>query len=107
MAVADQLKSAGHVTRGRLGVYLGDVSKEIAESLKLPAAKGGFVSRVEKGGPADKAGLVGGDIILKFNGVVAEKSADLRRLAASKKPLVLLVRRGEDSQFVAIRPTAK
>jgi serine protease Do len=86
MRAADQLKSTGHVTRGRLGVYLADVSKEIAESLGLPNDHGGLVGRIEKGGPADKAGLLDGDIILKFNGVAIEHSAGLRRLVASTPP---------------------
>ena len=84
--VADQLKASGHVSRGRIGVYLGDVSKEVADSLGLPKAAGGLVGRIEKGGPADKAGLLGGDIIVNFNGVPVAKSADLRRLAADTKP---------------------
>jgi serine protease Do len=86
MAIVDQLKTTGHVTRGRLGVYLGDVGKDVAESLGLPSGKGGLVGRVEKDSPADKAGLIGGDIILKFNGIVIDKSTELRRLAASTKP---------------------
>ena len=86
MRVAEQLKSSGHVTRGRLGVYLGDIDKQIAESLGLPNAQGGLVGRIEKGGPAEKAGLHGGDIILSYNGVAVQKSADLRRLAADTRP---------------------
>jgi serine protease Do len=86
MRVADQLKATGHVTRGRLGVYLGDVSRELADTLGWPKAQGGLVGRIEKGGPADKAGLLGGDIILKFNGAAVEKSADLRRMAAATRP---------------------
>ncbi|MES2932370.1 MAG: DegQ family serine endoprotease [Pseudomonadota bacterium] len=86
ISTAEQLKISGRVTRGRLGVYLGDVRKEIVESLGLASEKGGLIHRVEKDGPADKIGLQGGDIILKFNGVTVEKSADLRRLAAATKP---------------------
>jgi serine protease Do len=86
MRVADQLRSTGHVTRGRLGVYLADVGKDIAESLGLPQAQGGLVGRVERGGPADQAGLRDGDIILKFDGTAVERSAQLRRLAAAAAP---------------------
>jgi len=84
--VAEQLKASGHVSRGRIGVYLGDVSKEVAESLGLPKAQGSLVGRIEKGGPADKAGLQGGDIILDFNGVAVQRSAELRRMAADTRP---------------------
>ncbi|WP_296001773.1 trypsin-like peptidase domain-containing protein [Rugamonas sp.] len=86
MRVAEQLKTSGHVTRGRMGVYLGDVDKQVATTLGLPDAHGGLVGRIEKGGPAEKAGLHGGDIILSFNGVAVQKSADLRRLAAALRP---------------------
>ena len=105
MATADQLKSAGHVTRGRLGVYLGEVSKELAESLGLPSAKGSVIGRVEKGGPAEMAGLAGGDIIVKFNNVVVDKSADLRRLVAATKPgsnVKLLVWRKGVTQVITV-----
>jgi serine protease Do len=86
MGTANQLKSTGHITRGRLGVYLGEVNKELAESLGLPSAKGSVIGRVEKDGPAEKAGLTGGDIIIKYNNVAVDKSADLRRLVAATKP---------------------
>ncbi|MEO7579778.1 MAG: Do family serine endopeptidase [Massilia sp.] len=84
--VADQLKSSGTVTRGRLGVYLGDVGKEVAASLGLPKAEGSLIGRIEKGGPADLAGLRGGDIILAFNGKEIDNSAALRRLSAAAAP---------------------
>lgn len=84
--VAEQLKTSGRVTRGRIGAYLGDVNKEVAASLGLPDAHGSLVGRIEKGGPADKAGLQGGDIILSFNGKAVDKSAALRRLAAAAVP---------------------
>ena len=86
MQVANQLKATGHVTRGRLGVYLGDVSKEIAAALGLPKAQGSLIGRIEKNGPADLAGLEGGDIILQFDGTAVLKSSDLRRLAAATQP---------------------
>jgi serine protease Do len=78
--VADQLRKTGKVARGRLGVQIGEVSKDVAESLGLGKARGAEVSMVESGGPADKAGIRVGDIILKFNGTAVERSADLPRL---------------------------
>ena len=78
--VADQLRKTGKVARGRLGVQIGEVSKDVAESLGLGKARGAEVSLVEAGGPADKAGIRVGDIILKFNGTAVERSVDLPRL---------------------------
>jgi serine protease Do len=83
MRVADQLKKSGRVTRGRIGVQIGEVSKEVAESLGLGKARGVEVSLVEPGGPAEKGGIKVGDIILKFNGQAIERSADLPRLVAA------------------------
>jgi serine protease Do len=84
--VADQLKATGRVTRGRIGVQIGEVTKDVAESLGLAKAEGALVQRVEPGGPAEKSGLEAGDIILKFNGVAIEKASDLPRLVGSTKP---------------------
>ncbi|HZX29016.1 MAG TPA: DegQ family serine endoprotease [Telluria sp.] len=79
MRVADQLRKTGKVTRGRIGIVMGELSKDVAESLGLGRARGIEVSQVEAGGPADKAGIKVGDIILKFNGQPVEKGSDLRR----------------------------
>jgi serine protease Do len=86
MRVADQLRSTGRVTRGRMGVYLSDVDRDIAASLGLPRPDGGLVGRIERGGPAEKAGLRDGDIIVAFNGKPVGRSAELRRLAAETRP---------------------
>jgi len=86
MRVADQLKASGRVTRGRIGVQIGEVTKDVAESLGLSKAQGALVQRVEPGGPAEKAGLEAGDIILKFDGTAIEKSSDLPRLVGATKP---------------------
>ena len=83
MRIADQLRKSGKVTRGRLGVEIGEVSKEVAESLGLGLARGVEVARVEAGGPAEKGGIKVGDIILKFNGQAVERAGDLPRLVAS------------------------
>lgn len=84
--VSEQLKASGKVTRGRVGVQIGDVTKDVAESLGLPKVQGALVQRVEPGGPAEKGGLEAGDIILKYNAVSIERSSDLPRLVGSTKP---------------------
>ena len=98
MRVAEQLKKNGKVTRGRIGVQIGEVSKEVAESLGLKTAQGAEVSLVEPGGPADKAGIRAGDIILKFNGSPINRSTDLPRLvggtAINSKASVTVWRKG-------------
>jgi serine protease Do len=84
--VADQLRVSGKVTRGRIGVQIGELTKDVAESLGLARAQGALVQRVEPGGPAERGGLEAGDIILKFNGASIEKSSDLPRLVGATKP---------------------
>ncbi|HTD05504.1 DegQ family serine endoprotease [Undibacterium sp.] len=86
MRVAEQLKASGKVTRGRIGVQIQSVSKEIAESIGLKTAQGAFIAAVEPGAPAEKAGLQGGDVILKFNGIAIDKSIDLSRIVGGTKP---------------------
>jgi serine protease Do len=84
--VAEQLRANGRVIRGRIGVGISQVSKEVAESIGLGAPRGAQVTSVEKDGPADKAGIEAGDIIVKVDGKAVEKSADLPRLIGSIKP---------------------
>ncbi len=86
MRVAEQLKVNGKVTRGRIGVQIGEVTKDVAESLGMPKAQGALVQRVEPASPAEKGGVEVGDIILKYNGVAIERSSDLPRLVGSTKP---------------------
>ena len=103
MRVSDQLRKSGRVTRGRLGVEIGEVSKEVAESLGLGKARGVEVARVEAGGPAEKGGIKVGDIILKFNGAPIERSSDLPRLVGSTavgaRAMVTLWRKGEQQDI--------
>jgi len=84
--VTEQLKASGKVTRGRIGVQIGEVTKDIGESLGLSKAQGAEVQRVEPDSPAEKGGVEAGDIILRFNGIAIEKSSDLPRLVGNTKP---------------------
>jgi serine protease Do len=84
--VSEQLRANGRVTRGRIGVQIGQVSKEVAESIGLGKPQGALVNSVEAGAPADKAGVEAGDIIVKFDGKPVEKSSDLPRMVGGTKP---------------------
>ena len=84
--VAEQLMKTGKVTRGRIGVSITNVTKDLADSLGLPKVQGAAVGSVEEGSPAGKAGLEAGDVILKIEGRPIEGSADLSRTIRSLKP---------------------
>jgi serine protease Do len=84
--VSDQLRTSGRVTRGRIGVSIDQVSREVAESIGLGRPMGALVRSVESGSPADKAGLEAGDIITKFNGNAIERATDLPRMVGNTKP---------------------
>ena len=121
--VADQLRATGRVVRGRIGVTIAPVSKEVAESLGLRGATpsqppGALVQSVEAGGPAEKAGIEAGDIILRVDGKAVEKSGDLPRLIGALRPgtkaSVQVFRRGANKdlsvtvgEFEAERPTQR
>ncbi len=66
--VSDQLRINGRVIRGRIGVQISPVTKDVAESIGLGKAGGALVQSVEAGGPADKGGVEAGDIITKVDG---------------------------------------
>ena len=84
--VADQLRTSGRVTRGRIGVAIDQVTKEVAEAIGLGKPAGALVRSVESGGPADKAGIEAGDIITKVDGKAIERSGELPRVVGSVKP---------------------
>ncbi len=86
MRVSDQLRASGRVTRGRIGVGIAEVTKDVAEPLGLTRAAGALVRNVESGGPAEKAGVEVGDIILKFDNKPIERSTDLPRIVGNTKP---------------------
>ena len=86
MDIQNQLRTSGKVSRGRIGVVIQEVTKELAESFGLSKPVGALVNAVEKGGPADKAGIEAGDVILKFEGRAITTSGDLPRTVGSVKP---------------------
>jgi serine protease Do len=84
--VADQLRANGRVIRGRIGVQIDQVTKEVAEAIGLGKPSGALVRSVEPGGPAERAGFEPGDIITKVEGRTVEKSGDLPRIIGNIKP---------------------
>jgi serine protease Do len=118
MRVAEQLRTVGRVIRGRIGVTIAPVTKEVAESIGLGKPAGALVQSVEKDGPADKAGVEAGDIIVKVDGKTVERSGDLPRLIGATKPgsraTLQVFRRGNMrdiavavAEFEADRPTRR
>lgn len=102
--VSDQLRQTGRVSRGRIGVQIGQVTKDVAESIGLGKPQGALVSGVESGTPAEKAGVEAGDIILKFDGKAIERASDLPRLVGNTKPgtksTLTVFRRGATRELV-------
>jgi serine protease Do len=86
MRISDQLRTQGKVVRGRIGVLIGEVSREVAEAIGMQKAAGALVSSVEGDGPADKAGVKPGDVIIKYDSKQVDSSSDLRRMVASTRP---------------------
>ena len=97
--VSDQLRSTGRVVRGKIGVQISTVSKDVAESIGLGKAQGALVTGVEAGSPAEKAGVEAGDVITKFDGKPLDKLADLPRWVGNTKPgaksVITVFRRGK------------
>ena len=86
MRVAKQLRENGKVSRGRIGVGIGEVDKDVAKALGLDSAVGALVGSVGKDSPAEKAGVIAGDIILRFDGKKVVKASDLPRIVGETKP---------------------
>lgn len=117
------LQHYGKVQRGWLGIMIQDVTPDIAESFNLPDSGGALIANVVPGGPADKAGLKRGDVVLRFDDTVIGRSINLPRMTAATLPgalvtlalnrdgeeLLLTVELGEfpDSQSSLSRPTSQ
>jgi serine protease Do len=86
MDVQQQLRSKGRVERGRIGVAIQEITRDLADSFGLPRAAGALVSSVEANSPAAVGGVEQGDVIIRFNGRSIENSADLPRIVAAVQP---------------------
>ncbi|HUH88715.1 MAG TPA: Do family serine endopeptidase [Pusillimonas sp.] len=86
MRVVKELKDHGKVTRGRIGVQIGQVSPDVAKAIGLDSARGAMVSNVEQGGPAAEAGVRSGDVITQFDGKPIKDWTDLPRIVGETKP---------------------
>ena len=118
MRVSDQLRTNGRVIRGRIGVQIAPVTKDVAESIGLGKPAGALVQAVEAGQAAERAGVEAGDIIVKVDGKPVEKSSDLPRIIGNLKPgtkaTLQVFRRGATrdltvtvSEFEADRPVRR
>ena len=84
--ISNQLIASGKVSRGRIGVMIQEMTKELAESFGLAKPGGALVAAVQKDGPAEKAGIEARDVILKFDGKTITTSSDLPRIVGATKP---------------------
>lgn len=94
--VMEQIIRDGSVTRGFIGIAPQDVTPELAESLKLPAARGSLVSSVNRGSPADKGGMKSGDVIVSIEGKAIQDSVAAMAAIAALKP-------GTNARFGVLR----
>jgi serine protease Do len=86
MGVSKQLQAQGKVVRGRIGIAIQPLTKELAQSFKLDTTTGAVVVSVDPGGPAAKAGIRLGDVVLDWNGKPIDDPNELPRMVAASKP---------------------
>ena len=84
--VMEQIIEHGSVIRGWIGVEVQDITPELAESFKLPNAQGALIAGVLRGGPADRAGIRPGDILLQVEGKAVTDSSDMLNKISSLVP---------------------
>ena len=97
--VREQLVKSGKVSRGRIGVSIQDVTSQLADSFGLDRPRGALIGSVEAGGPADKGGVKAGDIIVRVDGKLIERDAEVPSLISGIKP-------GTDTQIEVWRDHA-
>ncbi|WP_436189999.1 DegQ family serine endoprotease [Pseudorhodoferax sp. LjRoot39] len=101
--VSEQLRATGRVSRGKIGVQIEQVTKDVAESIGLGKPQGALVRSVEPGSPAEKAGIEAGDIITRFEGRVIERFGELPRQVGNTKPgtksAITVFRRGATKEL--------
>ena len=101
-----QLEANGEVTRGYLGVSIQSVTPDLSKALKLEVSKGALVADVVQGGPADKAGIKAGDVIVSFNGKPINDSRDLAATVAAtavgKEAAINVIRNGKEIRIAAV-----
>lgn len=104
--IKDELMKSGKVSRGRLGVLMQALTPKLAQSFDLKETKGALIAQIEKNGPADKAGLQEGDIVIEYDGKPIEEIRDLSLAVASTKPgtkvPVKVIRNGKNKDLSII-----
>jgi serine protease Do len=103
--VLPQLRDKGHVDRGKLGLLFQPMTSDLAKALGLPAPKGALVAELEPGGPAERAGIKPGDVIVAVNGTAINHAEELPRNVARNAPgsqiKVTLLRSGKTVDVAA------
>jgi serine protease Do len=101
--VMESLKKYGKVIRGYLGAYIQDVNATMAQAMKLPVKHGAIISDLVKGGPAAKAGIKSGDVVIRFNGKKITSSRQFRYLVAATPPgtevHIIVLRHGKKKEI--------
>ncbi|KXG78204.1 putative serine protease HtrA [Fervidicola ferrireducens] len=103
--VLDELIKTGGVSRPYIGVYLQDITKDLADYFNLKSTEGALISYVVPNSPAEKAGLRQGDVILKINDKTIKKSSDVSEIVSNSKinqKLVLLIYRNGRTMYVSV-----
>jgi serine protease Do len=105
MKVADQLRTTGKVSHGRLGVGIQPLNQSLAQTFGLPDTNGALIGSVEKGSPAEKAGIKSGDVIRKIDGVAVNDTTDVTNRIGNSAPGTKLARVWRDGKATSVNAT--